>query len=393
MRRYWILIAALPLALLNTGCSSQSVSAAAHQEPIPVRVYRAETIDFTEEQRYAATTEPMAQLDLAFRAAGAVTSLYLVEGRPLEPGDAVRAGAVLAQLRATEYEARVDSAEAQLADAQAARVSATAQVREAQAAATQADADLKRAEALYKAEAMTRAELDSVRARAESAQARLTAARSNVEGFDARIRAANAAREESRVPLGDTTLTVPFPAVVVARRVERGSSVTAGSIAYTLADLRQVKVSFGVPDVALRRFPVGSTIRMNVDALPGERYAGRVIGVAPAADTATRLFRVQALAANPGGQLKAGMVASVVLDTPVQRPILAVPLRAIRRLGEGESFAVLTAEGGTLHSRAVTLGPTQGALIGISSGIESGELVVEDAGMRLNAGDRVRIVP
>ncbi len=393
MRRYWILIAALPLALLNTGCSSQSVSAAAHQEPIPVRVYRAETIDFTEEQRYAATTEPMAQLDLAFRAAGAVTSLYLVEGRPLEPGDAVRAGAVLAQLRATEYEARVDSAEAQLADAQAARVSATAQVREAQAAATQADADLKRAEALYKAEAMTRAELDSVRARAESAQARLTAARSNVEGFDARIRAANAAREESRVPLGDTTLTAPFPAVVVARRVERGSSVTAGSIAYTLADLRQVKVSFGVPDVALRRFPVGSTIRMNVDALPGERYAGRVIGVAPAADTATRLFRVQALAANPGGQLKAGMVASVVLDTPVQRPMLAVPLRAIRRLGEGESFAVLTAEGGTLHSRAVTLGPTQGALIGISSGIESGELVVEDAGMRLNAGDRVRIVP
>lgn len=393
MNRYWILIAALPFALLNTSCTSQSASAAADHEPVPVHVYRAETINFTEEQRYAATTEPVAQLDLAFLAAGTVTSLYLVKGRPLEPGDAVPAGAVLAQLRATEYEARVHSAEAQLADAQAARASATAQVREAQAAVTQTDADLKRAEALYKAEAMTRAEFDSVHARAESAQARLTAARTNVEGFEARIRAAYAAQEESRVPLGDTTLTAPFPGVVVARRVERGSSVAAGTIAYTLADLRQIKVSFGVPDVALRRFPVGGTVRVNVDALPGERYSGRVIGVAPSADPATRLFRVQALVTSPGGQLKAGMVASVVMDTPAQRPILAVPLRAIRRLGEGEGFAVLTAEGGTLQSRAVTLGPTQGVLIGISSGIKSGELVVEDAGMRLNAGDRVRVIP
>ena len=86
-------------------------------------------------------------------------------------------------------------------------------------------------------------------------------------------------------------------------------------------------------------------------------------------------------------------MASVVMDTPAQRPMLAVPLRAIRRLGEGEQFAVLMAEGGALQSRAVTLGPTQGMLIGVSSGIKSGELVVEDAGMRLNAGDRVRIVP
>ena len=38
MSRYWILIAALPLALLNTGCTSQSASAAANQEPVSVRV-------------------------------------------------------------------------------------------------------------------------------------------------------------------------------------------------------------------------------------------------------------------------------------------------------------------------------------------------------------------
>lgn len=394
MKRYWIvLIAALPLTLINFGCTSRSVSAAVNREPVPVRVYRAQPMQFSEEQRYSAATEPVAQVDLAFRSAGVVTSLYLAKGRPLEPGDVVPAGAVLAQLRATEYEARVHTAEAQMADAQAGRASAAAQVREAEAASTQADADRKRAESLYQAEAMTRAELDSARARGTAAQARLSAARTNVESFDARMRSANASHDASKVPLTDTALTAPFSGVVVARRVERGSSVAPGTVAYTLADLRQMKVSFGVPDVALRRFPVGSAVRVNVDALPGDRYSGRVIGVAPVADAATRLFQVQALVASPGRHLKGGMVASVVMDTPQERPLVAVPLRAIRRLGDGEQFAVLTAEGGVLHSRAVTLGPAQGVLIGISSGIQSGDLVVDDAGMRVNAGDRVRVIP
>ncbi len=393
MRRvYGLVLAALPLILLNTGCTPRS-AAAAGQEPVPVRVYRAQAVSFAGEQRYAATTEPMAQLDLAFRASGAVSSLYLLNGRPLEPGDAVPAGAVLAQLRATEYEARVHTAEAQLADVEAARASAAAQVREAQAGLAQAEADRGRAEALYRGDAVTRAELDAVRARAESARARLAAASANVEGFEAKIRAAQAQKDESRVPLNDTTLVAPFPAVVVARRVECGSSVTPGSVAYTLADLRQVKVSFGVPDIALRQFPIGAPVLVSVDALPGTHYSGRVIGVVPAADPVTRLFRVQVLVANSAGLLKAGMVASVARDTPVEQPMLAVPLRAIRRFGEGERFAVLTAEGGALQSRAVTLGPAQGDLIGISAGLKPGELVVEDAGMRLNAGDHIRIVP
>ena len=49
MNRYWIVIAAMPLALLNTGCTSQNASAAANREPVPVRVYRAETIHFTDD--------------------------------------------------------------------------------------------------------------------------------------------------------------------------------------------------------------------------------------------------------------------------------------------------------------------------------------------------------
>jgi multidrug efflux system membrane fusion protein len=235
--------------------------------------------------------------------------------------------------------------------------------------------------------------LDTARARASSAQSRLLAAKAGVDGQDARIRAFHAALDESRVPLSDTVLTTPFPAVIVSRHVERGSTVAAGTVAYTLADLRQVKVRFGVPDVALQGLRCGSIVRMSVDAVPGQRYRARVIGVAPAADPATRLFTVEALVANPGGLLKAGMVASISSGAARQKRLSAVPIRSIRRLGEANRFAVLTVERESLQLREVTIGPSEGSRIGVLAGLRPGELVVEDAGAGLRAGDKVRVIP
>lgn len=392
MNRYWYGLITIGL-LMTTGCSTTTVGAAS-KDAVPVRAYRVESTAFSTEQRYAATAEPITQLDLAFRTGGVVTSVYRTGGRALEPGDSVPEGAVLAQLRATEYEARVHAADAQVADATASKAAAQAQVHEAQAAATQAEGDLRRAEALTASQAMTRAELDAVRARHDAAQARVQAARTNVQALDARIQAAAAQRDESKVPLADTVMAAPFPAVVVARRLDPGSSVAPGTPAYTLADLRQVKLSFGVADTVLRQFPVGSVVRATADALPGERFTGRVLAVSPVADPVNRLYRVQALVNNPGGRIKAGMVATVVVDEPQSKAMPAVPLRAIRRLSDhGDRFAVLAIRDNRVEVRAVTLGPTQGDWIAVKSGLAAGESIVEDAGTRLTAGDVVRIVP
>ena len=393
MNRYWMIGALVSVAVLGIGCGSRDVVSAASQEPIPVRASRVQEASFNEESSYSATLEPITQLDLCFRASGEVEALYLKGRRALEPGDEVPAGSVLAWLRKTEFEARTRSAEAQLADARAARASGIAQIEEAEAAVALANQDLRRAERLYEGQAMTRAELDIARARASSAQSRLLAAKAGADGLDARIRAAHAAFDESRVPLGDTALTAPFAAVIVSRHIERGSTVAAGTVAYTLADLRQVKARFGVPDVALQGLRAGSPVSMSVEALPGRRYQAQVMGVAPAADLSTRLFTVEALVANPGGLLKAGMVASISSGAAQQKRLPAVPLRSIRRLGEAKRFAVFTVEGESLQLREVTIGPSEGSRIGILAGLRTGELVVEDAGAGLRAGDKVRVIP
>lgn len=385
MYRYLFVVGALLLA----GCGEKKVAADTKAAATPVEAYRVVSMPFVEEISYATLTEPAAQVELAFRTGGEVTSLHRVGGQLLEPGDAVAAGTVLASLRVTEYQARLRAAEAQVGDMLAAKGSAEAQLAEAKASLVQAEADLRRGEALFAAQAMTRAELDGVKARAEGGRARVDAARRNVDGFEARINSARAARDESTVPLDDTKLLAPFDAVVVARRIEKGSTVAAGTVAYVLADMRQVKVTFGVPDVALGQFGVGAAVKARFEALPEQVFTSRVTAVAPVADAATRLFRVQGMIANPGVKVKAGMVGSVTLESAPRKDLPAVPLRAVRR-GEAGAFAVMTIANNKLVARQVTLGPTQGTMVGIATGLAAGEVIVADGAPRLKAGDEVR---
>jgi multidrug efflux pump subunit AcrA (membrane-fusion protein) len=106
-----------------------------------------------------------------------------------------------------------------------------------------------------------------------------------------------------------------------------------------------------------------------------------------------RLFRATVSVDNSSGLLKAGMVASVARDTPEDKRELAVPLRAIRRLDDHENnFAVLAIRNETAQLQKVTLGAARGDRIAIRSGLIAGDLVVDDAGAKVGAGDLVTIV-
>jgi RND family efflux transporter MFP subunit len=392
MNRSWMIAVVAALVVSGSACSEKKVSAST-RERIPVRAYVVDWTQSADEQRYAAITEPETRLDLAFQAGGVVASIYRRSGRALEAGDTVPAGAVLAQLRITEYQARSREADAQWMSAQASKTAAEANEREARTGWLLAQEDLRRAQALFDARAMTKADMDAVRARHDGAEARLAAAQTNVTSSKGRIDAAAATRDGSRVPLSDTTIRAPFPAVIVARKIEQGSSVAPGTVAYTLADLHSVKLSFGIADTALGQFAAGTKMRMRVDALPGPEFTGRVLAVAPEADPVNRLFRATVSVDNSSGLLKAGMVASVARDTPEQKRELTVPLRAIRRLDDQENnFAVLAIRNETAELQKVTLGAARGLGIAVLSGLKAGDLVVDDGGAKVNAGDLVTIV-
>ena len=77
---------------------------------------------------------------------------------------------------------------------------------------------------------------------------------------------------------------------------------------------------------------------------------------------------------------------------------MAVPLSAVIRDPERASgFAVLTAEGNgeieSAHLRPVELGDVFGNMIGINSGLQSGERVITTGVTMIKGGDQVRVIP
>src|SRR5258708_39497221 len=92
---------------LLAGCSKDKP----HEKPLtPVRVQVADRTGGIPGVRYSASIEPNRRVDLAFKAGGYIQSLAQVNGRPIQDGDHVSRGMVLARVKTTDYEVKVKQA-------------------------------------------------------------------------------------------------------------------------------------------------------------------------------------------------------------------------------------------------------------------------------------------
>ncbi len=235
-------------ALPTAGCAARQNSAegAGDATPKAVRMAVVELSKNPEPARYSAIIAPNAQVDLAFRVSGYVVQLTQTKGadgriRPLEAGAPVAAGATLARIRASEFQAIVDKARGVSKEAEAGIRAAEAQIAEAQAGLAQAELDFERVSKLWEQESITKPVYDGSKARLDIARSKVDAAKAASVGARERMGSASAQVREAEIALGDTVLRAPFGGVLLERRVELGALVAAGTPAFTLADLRLVK--------------------------------------------------------------------------------------------------------------------------------------------------------
>src|ERR1700674_5725955 len=271
-----------------TGCHSNTQVPA--KSPAPVRLAEV-TLDASPEGlRYSASIVPFAQASLAFKSSGYVTNVRQVAGadgrrRDVDSGDYVASGTVLAQIRQQDLKNQVDQGEAQVSQAAAQHV--------------QAGQDYDRAKALYATQSLTRPDFDQAQARFDSTLAAVSQA--------------NAVLHQAQLALNDSDLKAPFSGYILARNIELGNLAAPATTAFTIADTRAVKVSFGVPDYALKQLHLGRefTIRLQDDP---KGYQGRVTSISPNADERNRVFTVEATVSNHNGLLKPGMITSISLS-------------------------------------------------------------------------------
>jgi multidrug efflux system membrane fusion protein len=417
------LITALALIALTIGCKTK-----AQEKPVkPVKAKAVETHSGTSSVRYSASIRPSSQVEIAFKVGGYVESIKNSDGRHIQAGDVVMKGAVLAGLRQSDYAAKVNEARsqtgearstldtnnAQLKEAITAVETSRAQLRDSEAALTRARLDFERAEALFSTQSITKPDYDAAKerfqvntAKFEAAKAQLAVAEAKVNTArfqigvaESRVKTTEATVYTASIPLGDAQLRAPMSSVVIERKIEIGQLVSTGTPAFVLADLSSVKAAFGVPDLSLKNFNLGDTLTMTTDAVPGTEFTGHISRISPAADQSSRVFDVEVTIPNAQGQLKPGMIASMVVnESGVSTEVPVVPLTSITRSkADPNAYAVLVIEEAAgrhiARLRNVTLGESYGNSVAVNSGVKPGEIVITTGVTQVADGEEVRVMP
>ena len=389
-------------AALDSGCTGQGATVGSDPNTKAVRMVAVELSSGPGPTIYSAIIAPNVQVDLAFRVPGYVVAIHHAKGadgrlRSLEPGDPVTSGLILARIRATDYQAMADKARGASDESNAGINAAEAQLAEAQAGLVQAGADFARIETLWQQESITKPAYDGSKARLDIARAKVDAAQAAVAAARQRSTAAAAQLEEARIALGDTELRAPFTGTLLERRVDVGTLVAAGTPAFVVADLHQVKARFSIPDTALREFRAGQLLPLTVDAFGDERFEGRILSLAAAADPKSRSFEINVAFANPDLKLRSGMIASIqAAGSGTDQQQLSIPIDALVHDPTTDRYLVYTLEerDGKTVAKALPIrpGPLAGNHVLILDGLRKGQRIVASGANLLRPGDVVKEV-
>lgn len=339
----------------------------------PVRLADVAMYSSPQDLRYSASVLPFAQAALSFKSAGYVKGVRQVVGadgrrRDIGAGDYVARGTILAHIRHQDLKNQLDQAAAALSAAQAQQV--------------QAALDYQRAKALYATQSLTKPDFDQAQARFDSTTAAVDQAKANLH--------------QAQLALGDADLTAPFSGYIVTRNVELGDLVAPGGPAFTIVDTHAVKISFGVPDYAVRDLHLGQQFKIHLQNDPKE-YSGRITSIAASADDKNRVFAVEVTVPNAKSYMKPGMIASVSLTGVQKAADPSVPLSAVvadpASPGQYAVFVATKEQGKWVAQlRKVALGQTYGSDVEVD-GVTVGEKVVVVGAAGLKDGNFIQVLP
>ncbi|WP_247892249.1 HlyD family efflux transporter periplasmic adaptor subunit [Azospirillum sp. Sh1] len=217
------------------------------------------------------------EIDIATKYAARVLTI------PVEEGDLVEAGAIIATLDTRDLEAQLRSAEAQLRQARRARDEAVALVAQRASEADFAAKEMERALVLFGKGHVSEQRVDQARNSRRTADAALDAAKSHLASADEAITAAAGDADRLTTLVADGVLKAPRKSRVLYRLAEPGEVLAAGGKAATLLDLSNVYMTFFLPTDTAGNLALGADARILLDAVPDTAIPAAVTFVAPRA--------------------------------------------------------------------------------------------------------------
>lgn len=353
-----LLVCLLCVLTLSSGCSHQNSQS--HQPQRPVKIFRIRDDAARVTTPFAGEVRARFETTLSFRVAGKIIS------RPVEVGDRVYKGQLLARLDSSDYRLGMQALNAQLKSAKADR--------------NFAKEDLARYRELLDQHVISPPELDRH-------QTAYTSARERVTALEAQL-------GQTVNQLGYTELLADRDGVVTALEVETGQVVSAGQSAVKLARLDEKEIHIDVPEHRISGIVPHQDVGVTLWAAGDRRIQARIREIAAAADPVSRTYRVKATLLERRDEALLGMTATVWIPSNTPSKI-AVPLSAVftpQNEPAQPRVWLVDETAGTVKFVPIQMGEAlDGERIGVT-GLEFGQLIVSAGVQRLAEGQAVRLL-
>jgi membrane fusion protein (multidrug efflux system) len=190
--------------------------------------------------------------------------------------------------------------------------------------------------------------------------------------------------------LGYTSIRSPISGVVAERLIKVGNMVLANQPTFSVTGMDPLLAVLHVPERQLGKLKVGHSASLEVDAIQGECFPGRIDRISPVVDPATGTVKVTVEVRDRSRSLKPGMFARVNIVHDVHTDAMLVPKDAI--IAEDRKSCVFVVRDSTAYRRTVETGYVNSSHIEVLSGVEAGDTVVTIGKGGLKDSSRVEMV-
>jgi len=320
MKKKWILISALGIALVGAGVVLASRNgkekSKTEADNLPFRLGTVTSEDLQVSVREVGVVDPVTKVEVKSVVSGRVVRLNVRDGAIVKTGD------VLAEVEPDVTQAQSLS-------------EVSAGLTQAELGLKDAERQLRAQQSLWDAGLVGHETLKDYVARKDVAAESLRAARARyriVEDHGIPISSAGAS-QVARV-------TSPMSGVVIKKGVELGETVTsgvssfnAGTVLFTVADLKSLIVKVNLNEVDIAKVSVGQPVRITLDAYPQKVFSGKVRFVAPAATLVEKIkvFEIEIALDELGDAFRTGMSANVEILGDKRAKALSLPLEALQK--------------------------------------------------------------
>lgn len=251
-----------------------------------------------------------------------------------------------------------------------------AQLKQAEAELSIARANHKRNQELLAQNFISQQRVDESAANLQVAEAKLALARATVQRLK---------------------IVAPFDGIAGIRSINVGDYLKDGADIVNIEDLDAIYVDFRLPERFQSKLQKGQMALVDIDALPGQRYAAVVQAIDPLVDANGRSIGIRACVDNRQLRLRPGMFARVTTVFGVREQARVIPEEAVVPQG-GRLFVYRLVDGPDQDTRIaqrveVKAGARQPGKLEVTEGLQAGDVVVTAGHQRIQKdGTPVRVL-